>query len=193
MFLVYSATHCPRWTGLCLRRRWWQEVMDLSLISVWQCPSPNHDDTVPWCQSVVDVLDDGDVEEGYLVSNLVSPLLDGLDVLLDNWGLLDASWGWEGVGGGLGESETVAHGSGDIVSVGHGGSGGDSGGGGDTSGVGVGEGSVEEDLSLSGGGGKSENNLKYLHKSTKIFRNISLCCTDVSLTFLCWQQRNLQT
>ena len=52
---------------------------------------------------VVDVLDDDD-EEGYLVSNLVSPLLDGLDVGLDNGGLLDSSWGWGDIGGGLWES-----------------------------------------------------------------------------------------
>ena len=117
--------------------------------------------------------------EDCLVSNLVSPLLHGLDVGLDDGGLLDLSGGGHGVGGGLGESEAVAHGGGDGMGVGHGGGGNCGGGGVNTCGVWVGEGSVEENLSLGGGGGKSENNLKYLKNIKKIFRNISLhCCTD---------------
>ena len=102
-----------------------------------------------------------------LVGDLVSPLLDGLDHLLHDGGLGDLPGGGHGVGGGLGEAEAVAHGGGDIVSIGHmgggsghSGGGGHGGGGGVASGVGVGEGSVKEDLGLGGSGGKGENNLK---------------------------------
>ena len=99
-----------------------------------------------------------------LVGDLVSPLLDGLDHLLHDGGLGDLPGGGHGVGGGLGQAQAVAHGSRDGMGVlDSGGSGGDSGSQGSASSnagsVGVGEGSVEEDLSLGGGGGKGENNL----------------------------------
>ena len=99
-----------------------------------------------------------------LVGDLVSPLLHGLRDLLDDGSLIHLPDGGSHVGGGLGESEAVAHGGGDIVSIGHmGGShgGGHSGGGGVSSGcgVGVGDSSVKEDLGLGSGRGKSENNL----------------------------------
>ena len=103
-----------------------------------------------------------------LVGDLVSPLLNGLDDLLDDGGLGDLPGGRSHIGGGLGETQAVAHSCGNIVGIGHmgGGSGhrGSSNGGGGsgigTGGVGVGEGSVKEDLGLGGGGGKSENNLR---------------------------------
>merc|ERR1719461_1707339 len=131
--------------------------MDLSLISIF-CPVSSkpklqfHD--VSCCYFDVD---------GYLISDLVSPLLDGLNDGLDDGSLLDLSWGGDGVGGGLWESQAVAHGSWNVVSVcdwgssdGWGSS--NSWGSGVSSSIGVGEGSVEENLGLGGGGGKSENN-----------------------------------
>ena len=113
-----------------------------------------------------------------LVGDLVSPLLNGLDDLLDDGGVDDLPGGGDGVGGGLGETQAVAHSGGDIVGIGHmgGGSGhrgGSNGGGGSgigTGGVGVGEGSVKEDLGLGGGGGKSENNLRGVNTVSFIMR-----------------------
>merc|ERR1719167_1089900 len=95
--------------------------MDLSLISIF-CPVSSkpklqfHD--VSCCFDV----------DGYLISDLVSPLLDGLNEGLDDGSLLDLSWGSDGWG---------SDGSSSIR---------------------VGEGSVEENLGLGGSRGKSENN-----------------------------------
>ena len=129
--------------------------MDLSLISIF-CPVSSkpklqfHD--VSCCYFDVD---------GYLISDLVSPLLDGLDEGLDDGSLLDLSWGWDGVGGGLWESQAVAHGGWDGVGVLDSSWGSSDGWGGDgSSSIRVGEGSVEENLGLGGSRGKSENNLK---------------------------------
>ena len=80
----------------------------------------------------------------------------------------DRPGGGSHIGGGLGQTQAVAHSGGDIVGIGHMGWGSSIGGGGNTNGgssigtggVGVGEGSVKEDLGLGGGGGKSENNLR---------------------------------
>lgn len=129
--------------------------MDLSLISIF-CPVSSkpklqfHD--VSCCYFDVD---------GYLISDLVSPLLDGLNEGLDDGSLLDLSWGWDGVGGGLWESQAVAHGGWDGVGVLDSSWGSSDGWGGDgSSSIRVGEGSVEENLGLGGSRGKSENNLK---------------------------------
>jgi len=129
--------------------------MDLSLISIF-CPVSSkpklqfHD--VSCCYFDVD---------GYLISDLVSPLLDGLNDGLDDGSLLDLSWGWDGVGGGLWESQAVAHGGWDGVGVLDSSWGSSDGWGGDgSSSIRVGEGSVEENLGLGGSRGKSENNLK---------------------------------
>ena len=101
----------------------------------------------------------------FLVGDLVSPLLHGLHGNLDDGGLLDLSDGGDGVGGGLGQTQAVAHGGWDIVGVldsggsrGHGRSEGSASS--VASSVGVGQGSVEENLSLGSGGGKSKNNLR---------------------------------
>ena len=129
--------------------------MDLSLISIF-CPVSSkpklqfHD--VSCCYFDVD---------GYLISDLVSPLLDGLNDGLDDGSLLDLSWGWDGVGGGLWESQAVAHGGWDGVGVLDSSWGSSDGWGGDgSSSIRVGEGSVEENLGLGGSRGKSENNLR---------------------------------
>ena len=129
--------------------------MDLSLISIF-CPVSSkpklqfHD--VSCCYFDVD---------GYLISDLVSPLLDGLNEGLDDGSLLDLSWGWDGVGGGLWESQAVAHGGWNGVGVLDSSWGSSDGWGGDgSSSIRVGEGSVEENLGLGGSRGKSENNLK---------------------------------
>ena len=128
--------------------------MDLSLISIF-CPVSSkpklqfHD--VSCCYFDVD---------GYLISDLVSPLLDGLNEGLDDGSLLDLSWGWDGVGGGLWESQAVAHGGWDGVGVLDSSWGSSDGWGGDgSSSIRVGEGSVEENLGLGEGRGDSENNL----------------------------------
>merc|ERR1719167_1178911 len=124
--------------------------MDLSLISIF-CPVSSkpklqfHDSC---CYFDVD---------GYLISDLVSPLLDGLNDGLDDGSLLDLSWGWDGVGGGLWESQAVAHGGWNGVGVLDSSWGSSDGWGGDgSSSIRVGEGSVEENLGLGGSRGKSE-------------------------------------
>ena len=101
----------------------------------------------------------------FLVGNLVAPLLHGLNVGLDDGSLLHLPGGGDSVGGGLGESQRVAHGSGDSMSIldssgtrGHSRSQGSASS--NTSSVGVGESSVEEDLGLGSCGGKSKNNLR---------------------------------
>merc|ERR1712117_416904 len=54
----------------------------------------------------------------HLVGNLVAPLLHGLNNGLNNWSLLDLSGGRDTIGGGLRETQTVAHSGWDIVGVG---------------------------------------------------------------------------
>merc|ERR1719476_376110 len=76
-----------------------------------------------------------------LVGNLVAPLLDGLNDLLDDGSLSDGPHGGSDVGGGLRESESVGNGGSDVGSrdgVGNGGSDGSNGGGGSVSSVGRG-------------------------------------------------------
>ena len=113
-----------------------------------------------------------------LVSHLVAPLLNGLHDLLDNGGLVHGPHRGGDIGGGLWEAEAVAHGGGHSVGIGDMcGGGGNSGGSGHGGGsgvsgsVGVGEGSVKEDLGLGGGGGKSENNLKWERYSLRRLRH----------------------
>merc|ERR1711972_1105642 len=123
--------------------------MDLSLISIF-CPVSSkpklqfHDVSCCCCFDV-DVI-------YYLISNLVSPLLNGLNKGLDNWSLLDLSWGWDGIGGGLWESQAVAHGSWNGVGILDSSWGSSDGWGGDggSSSIRVWEGSVEENLGLGG-------------------------------------------
>merc|ERR1719445_2717003 len=49
-----------------------------------------------------------------LVGNLVAPLLDGLNNLLNNGSLGDGPHGGSDVGGGLGESKSVGNGGSDV-------------------------------------------------------------------------------
>jgi len=124
---------------------------------------------------------------GRLVGNLVSPLLDGLNDLVDDGSLGDSpDWG-ESVGGGLRETQAVGHGGAGVRSRhGHGGSGvGVGNGGGVGSGVssGVSQTGVAVGvlgLSSGAGGGEGKNDLKLYGGGRELFikeTNLQIKCT----------------
>merc|ERR1719273_2550284 len=101
-----------------------------------------------------------------LVGNLVAPLLNGLNDLLNDGSLSDGPHGGSDVGGGLRESESVGNGGSDVGSrdgVGNGGSNGSNGGGSSEASVGVpvakpvGVGHLRVGLSCGGGDSDGEN------------------------------------